>query len=226
MEKLFEELTVSALYAYPAHSVAYPLLERYTYPWEALDALSDFIRELGKSLSEDEYEKLDGDVYISRSAKITPTAYIGGPAIICEGAEIRHCAFIRGSAIVGAGAVVGNSVELKNCILFDGVQVPHFNYVGDSVLGYKSHMGAGAVTSNVKSDKTPVSVRYGDERAESGRKKFGAMLGDFVEVGCNSVLNPGTVIGTNTNIYPLSSVRGYVPKNSIYKSREAVVKKR
>ena len=226
MEKLFEELTVSALYAYPEHSVAYPLLERYTYPWEALDALSDFIRELGKSLSEDEYEKLDGDVYISRSAKITPTAYIGGPAIICEGAEIRHCAFIRGSAIVGAGAVVGNSVELKNCILFDGVQVPHFNYVGDSVLGYKSHMGAGAVTSNVKSDKTPVSVRYGDERAESGRKKFGAMLGDFVEVGCNSVLNPGTVIGTNTNIYPLSSVRGYVPKNSIYKSREAVVKKR
>ena len=172
-----------------------------------------------------EIRKLDGDIYISRSASVAKSASIGGPCIICEGAEIRHCAFIRGSAIVGAGAVVGNSVELKNCILFDGVQVPHFNYVGDSVLGYKSHMGAGAVTSNVKSDKTPVSVSIDGERLPSGRKKFGAMLGDFVEVGCNSVLNPGTVIGSHSNVYPLSSVRGYVPKNSIYKSKDSIVEK-
>ena len=218
-------LTTAELYAYPEHSIAYPLLSRYTYPWEALDGLSDFIRGLGRTLPDSEYLKLDGDIYISKSASVAKNAYIGGPCIICEGAEIRHCAFIRGSAIVGAGAVVGNSVELKNCILFDGVQVPHFNYVGDSVLGYKSHMGAGAVTSNVKSDKTPVSVNIYGERLESGRKKFGAMLGDFVEVGCNSVLNPGTVIGSHSNVYPLSSVRGYVPKNSIYKAKDNIIEK-
>ena len=225
MKKTFNMLTTAELYAYPEHSIAYPLLSRYTYPWEALDGLSDFIRELGRTLPDSEYLKLDGDIYISRSASVAKSAYIGGPCIICESAEIRHCAFIRGSAIVGAGAVVGNSVELKNCILFDGVQVPHFNYVGDSVLGYKSHMGAGAVTSNVKSDKTPVSVNIDGERLESGRKKFGAMLGDFVEVGCNSVLNPGTVIGSHSNVYPLSSVRGYVPKNSIYKAKDNIIEK-
>lgn len=226
MEKKYDELTVKELYSYPEHSIASPLLFSRTYPWEILDGLSDYIRELGKTLSEEDYEKREGDIYISRSAKVAPTAYIGGPCIICEGAEVRHCAYIRGSAIVGAGAVVGNSVELKNCVLFDGVQVPHFNYVGDSVLGYKSHMGAGAVTSNVKSDKTLVCVSVGGERVETGRKKFGAMLGDFVEVGCNSVLNPGTVIGSNSNVYPLSSVRGHVPKNSIYKGRDNIVSKR
>lgn len=221
-----EELKISALYHYPEHSVASPLLARFEYPWEALASLSDFIRETGKTLSEEVYEQRGEDVWVAKSAKVAPTAYIGGPAIICDGAEVRHCAFIRGSAIVGAGAVVGNSTELKNCILFDGVQVPHYNYVGDSILGYKSHMGAGAVTSNVKSDKTLVTVSVDDERIETGRKKFGAMLGDFVEVGCNSVLNPGTVVGCNTNIYPLSPVRGYVPANSIYKARDKVVLKR
>ena len=222
----FSELKTTALYRYPAHTLAWEYLSGFEYPWEALDGLQEFIKALGKTLPQSEYDVLDGDVYIAKTAKVAPTASIGGPAIICDGAEIRHCAFIRGSAIVGAGAVVGNSVELKNCILFDGVQVPHFNYVGDSILGYKSHMGAGAITSNVKSDKTPVSVTVGSERISSGRKKFGAMLSDFVEVGCNSVLNPGTVIGSHTNVYPLSSVRGYVPENSIYKSRDAVVKKR
>ncbi len=226
MEKIFNELTVKELFSHPEHSIASALLFSHTYPWEALDRLSDYIRELGEALSTFDYEKREGDVYISRSAKVAPTAYIGGPCIICEGAEIRHGAFIRGSAIVGAGAVVGNSVELKNCILFDGVQVPHFNYVGDSVLGYRSHMGAGAVTSNVKSDKSLVTVQVGEERIETGRKKFGAMLGDYVEVGCNSVLNPGTVIGSHSNVYPLSSVRGHVPKNSIYKARGVIVTKR
>lgn len=225
MAKIYEELTVKALYTLPEASVAYPLLERFTYPWEALDSISDFIEEIGKTLSADEYEIREGGVYVSKKAKIAPTAFIGGPCIICEDAEIRHGAFIRGKAIVGRGAVVGNSVELKNCILFDKVQVPHFNYVGDSVLGYKSHMGAGAVTSNVKSDKTPVTVSINGERVETGRKKFGAMLGDNVEVGCNSVLNPGTVIGRGSNVYPLSSVRGYVPEDSIHKSKDNIVKK-
>jgi len=226
MEQVIKELTVGELFAYPEHSIASPLLARSQYPWQALDSLADFIRELGKSLSPEEYDIRKGDVYVSRSAKVSPTASIEGPCIICADAEIRHCAFIRGKAIVGVGAVVGNSVELKNCILFDGVQVPHFNYVGDSVLGYKAHMGAGAVTSNVKSDKSPVTVKCGDVKVETGRKKLGAILGDYAEIGCNSVLNPGTVIGTNSNVYPLSSVRGYVPKNSIYKSRDIVVKKR
>lgn len=222
----FEQLKTKNLYGLPGRSIAWEYLSRFEYPWEALDGLKEYIKALGASLPDSEYERREGDVYIAKGAKVAPTAYIGGPCIICEDADIRHCAFIRGSAIVGRNAVVGNSTELKNCILFDGVQVPHFNYVGDSVLGYKAHMGAGAVTSNVKSDKTLVAVSCNGEKIETGRKKFGAMLGDFVEVGCNSVLNPGTVIGPETNVYPLSSVRGYVPGNSIYKSRDAVVKKR
>lgn len=221
----FEMLKTKQLYRYPEHSVAWEYLSRFEYPWEALDGLKDYIRTLSLSLPKEEYDLLGDGVYVAKSAKVAPTAFLGGPCIICPDAEIRHGAFIRGSAIVGAGAVVGNSVELKNCILFDGVQVPHFNYVGDSVLGYKSHMGAGAVTSNVKSDKTLVSVNCEGERLATGRKKFGAMLGDFVEVGCNSVLNPGTVIGSHSNVYPLSSVRGYVQENSIYKSRGEIVEK-
>ena len=220
-----ELLRVTELYRYPEHSIAYPLLCRFEYPWEALSFISDFILEMGATLSEEEYDQIGENVWIAKSASVAKTACINGPCIICADAEIRHCAFIRGSAIVGAGAVVGNSTELKNCILFDGVQVPHFNYVGDSILGYRSHMGAGAITSNVKSDKTPVKIRYGGECIETGRKKVGAMLGDLVEVGCNSVLNPGTVIGRETNVYPLSSVRGYVPEACIYKAVECVVKK-
>ncbi len=222
----FEQLKTKELYKYPEHSIAWEYLVRFEYPWEALDGLKEYIREKGRTLSSEEYDCIGEDVYVAKTATVAPTAFIGGPCIISDGAEIRHGAFIRGSAIVGAGAVVGNSVELKNCVLFDGVQVPHFNYVGDSILGYKSHMGAGAVTSNVKSDKTPVSILFGAERVLTGRKKLGALLSDFVEVGCNSVLNPGTVVGTHSNIYPLSSVRGYVPENSIYKSRDAVVTKR
>jgi NDP-sugar pyrophosphorylase family protein len=202
------------------------LLARFEFPWEALDHVSDFIRQLGETLSTEEYDRVGEDVWISKNATVAPSASIHGPCIVGHGAEIRHCAFIRGSAIVGASAVVGNSTELKNCILFDCVQVPHYNYVGDSILGYKSHMGAGAITSNVKSDKTLVTVEYNGERIESGRKKFGAMLGDFVEVGCNSVLNPGTVIGPHSNVYPLSPVRGYVPANSIYKARDCIVPKK
>lgn len=225
MTKIYEELTVKELYSLPETSVAYSLLTRFTYPWEALDSISDIIKEIGKTLPKEEYEIREGDIYISKKAEIAPTAFIGGPCIICEGAQVKHCAYIREKAIVGRGAVVGNSVELKSCILFDGVQVPHFNYVGDSILGYKAHMGAGAVTSNVKSDKTLVTVNCKGEKIETGRKKFGAMLGDNVEVGCNSVLNPGTVIGQGSNVYPLSSVRGYVPKNSIHKSKENIIKK-
>lgn len=207
-----------------SHSIAAPLLKNTTYPWEALPHVADFIREIGPTLDPEIYERRGQDIYIAKDATVAPSAYIGGPCIICPGAEIRHCAYIRGSAIIGEGAVVGNSTELKNCILFDGVQVPHYNYVGDSVLGYKSHMGAGAITSNIKSDKSPVTVKpavgyEGDfDPIPTGRKKFGAMLGDFVEVGCNSVLNPGTVIGAHTNVYPLSSVRGAVPANAIFKS--------
>ena len=220
-----EKLKVSELYGYPEHSAAYPYLSRLTYPWEILPMISDMIREIGKGLSGEEYDRVGEDIWIARSAVVAPTASITGPCIIGPETEIRHCAFIRGSALIGAGAVVGNSTELKNCILFDGVQVPHYNYVGDSVLGYKAHMGAGSITSNVKSDKTDVVIRVGEERVETGRRKFGAMLGDFVEVGCGSVLNPGTVIGSHTNIYPLSSVRGYVPENCILKSQERIVKK-
>ena len=208
-----------------SHTVAVDFFVPDTYPWELLDGIGDFIRALGKTLDPALFEDRGNDVYVARDAKIAPSASIGGPCIIDSGAEVRHCAYIRSAAIVGKGAVVGNSCELKNCILFDGVQVPHFNYVGDSILGYKSHMGAGAVTSNVKSDKTHVAVKCGDTVIDTGRKKFGAMLGDFVEVGCNSVLCPGTVIGRNTNVYPLSRVRGVVNANSIYKDSDNIVEK-
>jgi NDP-sugar pyrophosphorylase family protein len=221
-----EQLTVAALYAYPEHSLAFPYLEKMTYPWEVLPLISDIITRLGETLPAEEYDRIEENVWIAKSAKVASTAFVGGPCIIGPHSEVRHCAFVRGSALIGAGAVVGNSTELKNCILFDEVQVPHYNYVGDSVLGYKSHMGAGAITSNVKSDKSDVFVRVGEERIATGRRKLGAMLGDFVEVGCGSVLNPGTVIGSHTNIYPLSMVRGYVPENSIFKSEDRIVKKR
>lgn len=206
-------------------TIAKELFGEAEYPWEVLPRISSFILELGKSLPEEKFEKREEDVWVAKSANVAPTAYIKGPAIIDEGAEIRHCAFIRGSAIVGKGAVVGNSTELKNVVLFNKVQVPHYNYVGDSILGYKAHMGAGSITSNVKSDKTLVIVKEGAERIETGLKKFGAMLGDEVEVGCGSVLNPGTVIGPHSNIYPLSMVREVVPAGSIYKKRGEVVEK-
>ena len=206
------------------HTLARPWLEHTEYPWEILPDISTIIREVGATLDPALYDHPADGVWIARSATVAPTAYIGAPAIIGERSEVRHCAFIRGSALVGDDCVVGNSTELKNCILFDGVQVPHYNYVGDSVLGYRSHMGAGAITSNVKSDKSPVVIKPAVgyegsfEPISTGRKKLGAMLGDFVEVGCNSVLNPGTVIGPHSNIYPLSSVRGAVPSNAIFKS--------
>ena len=220
-----EECKIKNLYNLE-ETIAKELLESVTYPWEALPKIEEFILKIGEKLDKEKYEKKGENIWIAKSAKIAPTAYINGPAIIGENAEIRHCAFIRGKAIVGEGAVVGNSTELKNVILFNKVQVPHYNYVGDSILGYKSHMGAGSITSNVKSDKKSVIVKNGKETIETGLKKFGAMLGDNVEVGCGSVLNPGTVIGSNTNIYPLSSVRGVVPKNSIYKNRNEIVEKR
>ena len=203
-------------------TIAKDLFEGATYPWEVLPKISAFILQLGSTLSEEEYEKIGEDVWIARSATVAPTAYIHGPAIIGKNAEVRHCAFIRGNAIVGEGAVVGNSTELKNVVLFNKVQVPHYNYVGDSILGYKAHMGAGSITCNVKSDKKLVIVKDGRERIETGLKKFGAMLGDEVEVGCGSVLNPGTVVGRHSSIYPLSSVREVVPADSIYKKRGEV----
>lgn len=206
-------------------TIAKTVFDGCEYPWEVLPKIKDFILELGKTLSLEEYDKVGDSVWIAKSAKVAPTAFINGPAIIGKNAEVRHCAFIRGSAIVGENAVVGNSTELKNVILFNNVQVPHYNYVGDSILGYKSHMGAGSITSNVKSDKKLVVVKDGENRIETGLKKFGAMLGDNVEVGCGSILNPGSVIGRNTNIYPLSSVRGVVRENSIYKKQGEVVKK-
>ncbi|MBR5713942.1 MAG: UDP-N-acetylglucosamine pyrophosphorylase [Clostridia bacterium] len=208
------------------HTRAAKLFEGKQYPWEALDEIKGFILELGKTLPADEFDSPSEGVWIAKDAKVFPSAYIAAPCIIDHGAEVRHCAFVRGSAIVGKNCVVGNSVELKNVVLFDNVQVPHYNYVGDSILGYKSHMGAGSITSNVKSDKTLVTVKNGDEHIETGRKKFGAILGDFVEVGCNSVLNPGTVIGRNTNVYPVSMVRGVVPQNSIYKDADSIVEKK
>lgn len=206
-------------------TIAKEYMETAEYPWELLDGLSDYIKRLGDTLDPEKYEKRGEDVWVAKNAKVAPTAFLGSPLIIDEEAEVRHCAFIRGSAIVGKGAVVGNSTELKNVILFNKVQVPHYNYVGDAVLGYKSHMGAGSICSNVKSDKKLVVVKDGDEKIETGLKKFGAMLGDNVEVGCGSVLNPGTVIGRCCNVYPLSSVRGCVPANHIYKSRTEVVEK-
>ncbi|MCI8387570.1 MAG: UDP-N-acetylglucosamine pyrophosphorylase [Clostridiales bacterium] len=207
------------------YTIAADLITKSIYPWDILDEIKDFIIYMGKNLDPSIYEDRGDGIYIARDAKIAPTAYIGGPCIIDSGAEIRHCAYIRGSAIVGRGAVVGNSCELKNCILFDGVQVPHFNYVGDSILGHKSHMGAGAVTSNVKSDKTLITVKSPAESIATERKKLGAILGDNVEVGCNSVLCPGTIIGRNSNVYPLSRVRGVVPADSIFKSADNIVPK-
>lgn len=207
-------------------TLARPFLETVTYPWEALPGIGEFICRLGETLSAEEYERVKEDVWIARSAKVAPTASITGPAIIGKEAEIRHCAFIRGKVLVGEGAVVGNSTELKNVILFNRVQVPHYNYVGDSILGYRAHMGAGSITSNVKSDKSLVVVKNGEEQMETGLKKFGAMLGDNVEVGCGTVLNPGSVVGKGTNIYPLSSVRGCVPAGSIYKKQGEVAQKR
>ena len=221
---MLEALTVKENYSLD-QTIAKDIFNGGTYPWEVLPKISSFILELGATLSEDEYEKRGENIWVAKSAKVAPTAFINGPAIIGKDAEVRHCAFIRGNAIVGEGAVVGNSTELKNVILFNKVQVPHYNYVGDSVLGYKSHMGAGSITSNVKSDKKLVVVKAGDEKIETGMKKFGAMLGDEVEVGCGSVLNPGTVVGNHSNIYPLSSVRGFVPANSIYKKQGEVVTK-
>ena len=207
-------------------TIAAKLFEGKTYPWEALDGIKSFILELGATLSADEYDHPEEGVWIAKDAKIFPSAYIGAHCIIDHGAEVRHCAFIRGSAIVGKNAVVGNSTELKNVVLFDNVQVPHYNYVGDSILGYKAHMGAGSITSNVKSDKTLVTVHIPDAPIETGRKKFGAILGDNVEVGCNRVLNPGTVVGRCSNIYPVSCVRGVVPANSIYKAKDNIVAKK
>ncbi len=206
-------------------TIAASLFDGLTYPWEALPKIGEYIISLGTTLDPEKYVQLGENVWVAKNAKIYETAYINGPCIIDEEAEVRHCAFIRGNAIVGKKAVVGNSTELKNVVLFNNVQVPHYNYVGDSILGYKAHMGAGSITSNVKSDKTLVVVKEGNEKIETGLKKFGAMLGDGVEVGCNSVLNPGTVIGPNTNIYPLSSVRGVIASDSIFKAQGNVVKK-
>lgn len=222
--KEMKELTVQELYNLN-ETIAKELFEGVTYPWEVLPRISSFILKLGESLSEEEYEKRGENIWIAKSAKVAPSAFINGPAIIGQDAEVRHCAFIRGNAIIGEGAVVGNSTELKNVILFNKVQVPHYNYVGDSILGYKSHMGAGSITSNVKSDKKLVVVKTPNGNIETGMKKFGAMIGDGVEVGCGSILNPGTVVGSCTNIYPLSSVRGFVPAGSIYKKQGEVVAK-
>lgn len=219
-----QDTTIEALYTLE-ETIAREVFAGLTYPWEVLPKIKDFIVALGETLPEEKYERREGNIWIARNAKVFPSAYIGGPAIIDEEAEIRHCAFIRGNAIVGKGAVVGNSTELKNVILFNKVQVPHYNYVGDSILGYKSHMGAGSITSNVKSDKTLVVVKSPYGNIETGLKKMGAMLGDNVEVGCNSVLNPGTVIGRNSNVYPTSMVRGYVEADSIYKKQGEIAGK-
>ncbi len=219
-----ENAKITVLYDL-SHTIAADYLKSFEYPWEALKGISDLIIALGQKLSPEEYDSPAENVWIHKTAKVFPSAYIGAPCIIGANTEVRHCAFIRGSALVGENCVVGNSAELKNVIIFDNVQTPHYNYVGDSILGYKSHMGAGSITSNVKSDKTNVVIKDGDEVIETGIKKIGAMLGDFVEVGCNSVLNPGTIIGRNSNIYPTSCVRGVVPSDSIYKTGGVIVKK-
>ena len=218
-------LTISDLYDL-SHTAAADYLKGFTYPWEALAGISDLILALGQSLSPEEYDLAGENVWVAKDATVFPSAYLHGPCIIGHGTEVRQCAFIRGSALVGDNCVVGNSTELKNVILFDNVQVPHYNYVGDSILGYKAHMGAGSITSNVKSDKLPVVIKDGRSQIETGRKKVGAMLGDRVEVGCNSVLNPGTVLGRDTNVYPTSCVRGVVPPQSIWKNSGEVVPKR
>ena len=207
------------------HTLAKPLLEKYEYPWQALGEIKAFILALGKTLDKTVYDEVSENVWIAKSAKVFPSAYIAAPCIIGEETEVRHCAFIRGSVLVGSHCVVGNSTEMKNCIVFDNVQIPHYNYVGDSILGFKSHLGAGSITSNVKSDKTPVTVKTADGSFETGLKKFGAMVGDCTEVGCNSVLCPGTVLGKNCTVYPLSRVRGYIPENHIFKSAQSIVVK-
>ena len=219
-----DKISIRCLYDL-THTAAAPLLDKLTYPWEALPKISDFILKLGSTLSPEEYEQRGDNVWIAKSARVFDSAYINGPTIIGPNTEVRQCAFIRGNALVGAGCVVGNSTELKNVILFDSVQVPHYNYVGDSILGYKSHMGAGSITSNIKSDKTLVVISADGDRMETGLKKIGAMLGDRVEVGCNSVLNPGTVIGKDSTIYPLSMVRGFIPARSIYKHAGEIANK-
>lgn len=223
-EKNMENCKIVNLYNLD-ETIAKDLLLKFTYPWEALPHIKDYILEFGNTLPKEEYDKVGEDVWIHKTAKVYESAYIHGPAIICKDAEIRHCTFIRANAIVGEGAVVGNSTELKNVILFNKVQVPHYNYVGDSILGYKAHMGAGSIMSNVKSDKKLVVIKDGKEQIETGIKKIGGMLGDEVEVGCGSVLNPGTIVGKHTNIYPLSSVRGVIPANSIYKNKNEIVEK-
>lgn len=224
MSEKASQITVEDLYDLK-ETIAGDIFEGVVYPWEVLPKIHDFIIELGKRLPGELYEEKGENIWIAKSATVAPTACLNGPLIVDEDAEIRHCAFIRGNAIVGKGAVVGNSTELKNVILFNKVQVPHYNYVGDSILGFKSHMGAGSITSNVKSDKTPVVIHNGDTTVETGLKKMGAMLGDCVEVGCNSVLNPGTVIGKNSNVYPTSMVRGVVPAGHIYKSKTEIAEK-
>lgn len=206
-------------------TIAAPLLEKSEYPYEILPDIKSFVTRLGKLLPKDRFDEVSENVWIAKSAKVFPSAYIAAPCIIDEETEVRHCAFIRGSVIIGKNCVVGNSTEVKNSIIFDSVQIPHYNYVGDSVLGYKSHLGAGAITSNVKSDKTPVTIKCGEEKIQTGLKKFGAMVGDYTEVGCNSVLCPGTVLGKNCTVYPLSRVRGYVKENSIFKSQKDIVTK-
>ena len=208
-----------------SHTLAGDYLAGFTYPWQALGGIKEMILKLGQRLSGEEYDQVKPQVWVHKTAVVAPTAFLGSPCIIGPNTEVRHCAFVRGSALVGAGCVVGNSVELKNVILFDGVQVPHYNYVGDSILGYKSHMGAGSITSNVKSDKTLVTVRDGETRSETGLKKFGAILGDHVEVGCNSVLNPGTILGRRTSVYPVSCVRGAVDADCIVKTGGTVVRR-
>jgi len=215
--------TIRDLYSLE-HTLAGPYLEGFTYPWEALAGIKSLIVSLGQQLPSD-YHEVSPQVWVHESATVAPTAFLGAPCIIGPETEVRHCAFIRGAALVGAGCVVGNSVELKNVILFDGVQVPHFNYVGDSILGWKAHMGAGSVTSNIKSDKTLITIRDGQTAIETGLQKIGAMLGDLVEVGCNTVLNPGSVVGRETNIYPLSCVRGVVPAHSIWKTGGIILAK-
>ena len=220
-----EDIKISNLFDLK-ETIAQNLLEKYEYPWEVLPNIENFIIELGNTLSKDEYIQKENNVWIHKTAKVYDSAYIGGNCIICKDAEVRHCAFIRKNAIIGEGAVVGNSTELKNVILFNKVQVPHYNYVGDSILGYKSHMGAGSITSNVKSDKKMVVIKNGTEKIETNMKKVGAMLGDYVEVGCGSVLNPGTIIGKNTNIYPLSSVRGVIKAGSIFKNKNEIILKK
>ena len=219
-----ENAKISNLYDL-TKTIAAGIFEGKEYPWEVLPEIGSFIVKLGESLDQEKYEKRGENIWVAKTAKVFESAYLNGPLIIDEGAEVRHCAFVRGNAIVGKNCVVGNSTELKNVILFDNVQVPHYNYVGDSILGYKSHMGAGSITSNVKSDKTLVVVKDGEDHIETGLKKFGAMLGDYVEVGCNSVLNPGSVIGRHTNIYPTSCVRGVIHENCIFKKNGEVVRK-